>query len=177
MCSEIKKLNWQVFSKVLHTLILIATGEGEMVTGDMSGFRQSKVVSGQNLLGRGRISQVMSTARDAFTRSFPKGAKMREYTVAWSGAHQRLPPNAAKLGSRLQSNTETPTIVGRSKPYLSHGQSIGQPQYSCIFLSTFQAIHRLAVMSCIGTGWNQMSRSLEHGAECISQCINCEAGE
>jgi hypothetical protein len=36
-----------------------------------------------------------------------------------------LATNTAKLGSRLQSNTETPTIAGRSKLYLSHGQSIG----------------------------------------------------
>ena len=47
--------------------------------GDTLGFCRSKVVSGQNCLGKVGISQVMSAARDVFTRSFPKGAKMREY--------------------------------------------------------------------------------------------------
>ena len=51
-----------------------------MVMGDTSGFRQLKAVSGQNCSGKVGISQVMSVARDAFMRSFPKGAKMREYT-------------------------------------------------------------------------------------------------
>jgi len=51
-----------------------------MVTGDTSGFRRSKVVSGQNCSGEVGISQVMSAARDAFTHLFPKGAKTREYT-------------------------------------------------------------------------------------------------
>jgi hypothetical protein len=59
-----------------------------MVTGDTSGFRRSKAVSGQNYSGKVGISQVMSTARDAFTRSFPKGAKTREYTgsVEWGSS-------------------------------------------------------------------------------------------
>ena len=72
-----------------------------------------------------------------------------------------LATNAAKLGSRLQSNAETPTIVGGSKPYLSHGQSIGQPQLLLHLPVRVSAVHQLAVMSCIGTGWKLMSRSLE----------------
>jgi hypothetical protein len=48
--------------------------------GDTSGFRRSKAVSGQNCSGEVGISQVMSAACDAFTRSFPKGAKTQEYT-------------------------------------------------------------------------------------------------
>ena len=61
-----------------------------MVTGDMSGFRRSKAVSGQNCLGNVGISQVMSVARDAFTHSFPKGTKMREYagSAEWGSSAQ-----------------------------------------------------------------------------------------
>jgi hypothetical protein len=80
------KLNWQILSKVLHTLVLIATGQRGDDYGWHVGFSSVEGDFSRNCLGEAGISQMMSTACDTITRSFPK---CKNTWVAWSGAHQR----------------------------------------------------------------------------------------
>jgi hypothetical protein len=68
-----------------------------------------------------------------------------------------LATDAVKHGSKLWQDTKVLTFRGTSRPSPSLEKNIGPHQ----LLVHALAIHQEVVMSCIGTGWNRTSKSLE----------------